>query len=173
MTSDDDTETDWPPLSMVEIVALSLLAAWIVWQHFLGGQGWVFLLDNATLALHEAGHPVIGMLSNRLMVYGGTIFQLLFPIMFAVYFRRQRMADGWAASLIWLAASLMNVGEYMRDARDRVLPLTNPNEDAHDWAEIFGRWGLLAQDVHIGNSVKALGLGLLLYAVWWMWRHRR
>ena len=166
----DNDEIEWPSASKGALVALSLLATWIGWQHFLTADAWVFPLDNATLALHEAGHPIVGLFSSRLTVYGGTIFQLLFPILFAHYFRRERQTAGWAASLIWLAASLMNVGRYMKDARARELPLVGGGD--HDWTEIFSRWGVLAHDVRIGNSVKFVGLCLAAYAVWWLWRHR-
>lgn len=165
--SEDD---DWRPVSTGAAIALSLMALWIAWQHFLTADSWVFLLDNANLALHEAGHPMVGLLSSRLGVYGGTIFQLLFPMVFAHYFWRERQAAGWAGSLLWLGENLMNVGRYMKDARAGELPLVGGGD--HDWLEIFSRWGMLAQDVRIGNSVKVLGLVLAIHAIWWAWRHR-
>jgi hypothetical protein len=172
MDSDRDSEeNEWPATSTGVVVVLSLLAGWMAWQHFLTDEAWVFLLDSANLALHEAGHPIVGLLSSRLTVYGGTIFQLLFPILFAHHFRRGRQTAGWAASLLWLAENLMNVGRYMKDARAQELPLVGGGD--HDWTEIFSRWGLLAHDVRLGNSLKLVGLALSAYAVWWMWQHRR
>ena len=170
-SSDDGEEPSWPPLPRGAAIVLSLLAAWIAWQHFLTADAWVFPLDNANLALHEAGHPIVGLLSARLMVYGGTIFQLLFPALFVRHFWRQRQPAGWAAALLWLADNLMNIGRYMKDARAQQLPLVGGGE--HDWTEIFSRWGVLARDVGIGNSVRFLGLCLAAYAVWWAWRQRR
>ena len=171
MTDPDSEEKQWVPLSTGTAVALSLLAAWMARQHFLSADAWVFLLDSVNLALHEAGHPMVALFSSRLSVYGGTLFQLLFPALFAHHFWRQRQAAGWAASLLWLAENLMNVGRYMKDARARELPLVGGGD--HDWTEIFSRWGVLAHDVRIGNSCKALGLALAVYALWWAWRHRR
>ncbi|MCC7098767.1 MAG: hypothetical protein IT500_04180, partial [Rubrivivax sp.] len=43
----------------------------------------------------------------------------------------------------------------------------------HDWTEIFGRFGVLAHDVGIGNSVRLLGLALAVYALGWAWRRRK
>jgi hypothetical protein len=168
---EDSEEDDWQPLPMGAAVALSLLAAWIAWQHFLTADQWVFPLDNANLALHEAGHPIVGLFSDHLMVYGGTIFQLLFPALFAHYFWRRCQTAGWAVSLLWLADNLMNIGRYMKDARARQLPLVGGGD--HDWTEIFGRWGVLSHDVGIGNSFRLIGLGLATYTLWWAWRHRR
>ncbi|GAB2838490.1 hypothetical protein GCM10027277_01720 [Pseudoduganella ginsengisoli] len=172
MRANPDTEkTPWQPIPLGAAAGLSLLAAWILWQHFFTADAWVFLLDHANLALHEAGHPVIGIVSSRLAVYGGTIFQLLFPMLCAHHFWRGRQAAGWAASLLWLADSMLNIGRYMKDARAQVLPLVGSGD--HDWTEIFSRWGVLAHDVRIGNGCKFLGLMLAAYAVWWIWRRRR
>lgn len=166
----EDEEIEWPSLSTAKIVALALLAAWIFWQQLLTRDAWVFLLDGANLALHEAGHPIVGLFSSRLAVYGGTIFQLLFPILFAHYFRRERQTAGFAAAMVWLGENLMNVGRYMKDARARELPLVGGGD--HDWTEIFTRWGVLAHDVRIGNGLRFLGFCLAAYALWWAWQRR-
>ena len=60
-----------PPILMTAAVGL-LLACHAFW-------GWVPILDSANLAFHEAGHPIFGLFSSRLMVYGGTLMQLLLP----------------------------------------------------------------------------------------------
>lgn len=149
-------------------VVTSVAAAWFVWVHFVTADQWVFLLDHVNLVIHEAGHPIVALLSERLAVYGGTIFQLAVPLLFALHFHRRRESLGWVASWLWLGASLMNVARYMRDARARRLPLVGGGE--HDWAEIFGRWGVLSSDVAIGNLVQLLGLAVIAGAVMWAWR---
>lgn len=166
-----DADEDWQPVSRSAFIAVLAASAWLVWQHFFTDETWVFLLDHANLALHEAGHPVVGLLSNHLAVYGGTLFQLLFPALFLRHFWRQRHSVGWAASWVWLGESLMNVGRYMKDARAQQLPLVGGGD--HDWTEIFSRWGVLARDVGIGNATRLLGLCMVLAAVVWLWRLRR
>ncbi|MDP5238684.1 hypothetical protein Q9Q94_04045 [Uliginosibacterium sp. 31-16] len=166
--SDPDTEAeDWRPVSGIEIGFVLLLLAYVLWQHFLTEDRWVFLLDNANLAIHEAGHPLIGLLSERLMVYGGTLFQLAFPLAFALHFRRQRHATGWAVSLAWFGENLLNVGRYMADARAQLLPLVGGE---HDWTEIWGRWGLLARDTSLGGFTRLIGLAVMVWAAFWLWR---
>ncbi len=149
-------------------VLQSFLSAWIMWQHYFTDNEWVLLLDHANLALHEAGHPIVGILSDRLAVYGGTLFQLLFPALFIRHFWYQRQSMGWAACTVWLGASIMNVARYMQDARAQVLPLVGGGD--HDWTEIFSRWGVLGADVRIGSVVKLLGLCIVAYAVFRTWR---
>ena len=134
-------------------------------------QGWVPLLDDANLALHEAGHPLVGLFSNRLMVYGGTLFQLLFPALTIVHFRREQDAVGAAAGTIWLGENLLNIARYMADARAQVLPLVGGGE--HDWTEIFTRWGLLAKDIKIAGLCRGIGGMVISAALYWLWRRHQ
>ena len=60
----------------------------------------------------------------------------------------------------------------MADARTQELPLVGGGE--HDWATLFGGWGLLAQDTAIARVVQALGwLGMLGCLGWLGWRWQR
>jgi hypothetical protein len=65
------------PESRLPSLLLTLLAGFLLIGHALWG--WIPILDSANLAFHEAGHPLFGLLSARLSVYGGTLMQLLIP----------------------------------------------------------------------------------------------
>lgn len=158
---------DWQAVSWWPTVAMGLAALYVLAQHLLTEDQWVFLLDHANLAIHEAGHPIVGMFSNRLAVYGGTLFQLLFPLLFAQHFWRQRHSLGFAAAWLWLGASVLNVARYMKDARSQQLPLVGGGE--HDWTEIFSRWNLLASDTRIAGFVSLIGAIICVAAVVWLW----
>ena len=114
---DETAGGGWQPVTGAAVIGLALLVGYVVWQHYFTPDRWVFLLDNTNLALHEAGHPIVGLLVPGLAVYGGTLFQLLFPALFAGHFRRQRHGLGWSVALAWFGESLLNVGRYMADAR--------------------------------------------------------
>src|ERR1051325_3523937 len=79
--------------------------------------GFVVPLDFANLLFHEAGHPIYGMLSERLAVYGGTLGQLTFPAILAVSFWRKRQAMSFAATAIWFFENFLNIARYMADSR--------------------------------------------------------
>ena len=167
----DVTAEDWLPASTGAAITLSLLSLYVLWQHLFTADRWVFLLDHATLAIHEAGHPIVGIFSSRLAVYGGTIFQILFPLLFVHHFWRQRQSLGYTASWLWLGASVLNVARYMKDARAQELPLVGGGD--HDWTEIFSRWNVLASDVRIGGLFSLLGVGICLVALVWLWMKGR
>lgn len=139
--------------------------------HWLGPQGWFPILDSANLALHEAGHPLVGIFSARATVYGGTLFQLVFPLAVAWHFRRAASAGGIATALIWLGENLFNIARYMADARTQELPLVGGGE--HDWTEIFGRWGILHLDTRIAGMTRLVGVLLVTGVMVWIYRRWR
>lgn len=157
-------------VSLIQVIAIALLVALLA--TLVIRSGWVPILDSANLALHEAGHPLVGLFSHRLGVYGGTIFQLLFPAVVVVHFVRRSHLAGVAIGAIWLGESLHNVARYMADARIQELPLVGGGD--HDWTEIFSRWGVLHLDTRIANLTHALGWLLMFGAVVWLFvRYRR
>ena len=135
------------------------------------GERWVFLLDNANLAFHEAGHPLFGLISDSLAVYGGTLGQLMFPLAAGVSFYRERASLSFAFAMLWFGENLFNISRYMADARAQLLPLVGGGE--HDWTEIFTRWGVLAWDGQIATLVRLAGWALIASALLWLSRCRR
>jgi len=132
-------------------------------------RGFVFGLDHANLLFHEAGHPVVGIFSSRLETYGGTLGQLVFPIVLAVSFWRKGQALAFAASVIWFFENWLNISRYMADARALELPLVGGGD--HDWNTIFTRWNVLQYDLDIARWVNGIGwAGMLLAALWVGWR---
>jgi hypothetical protein len=138
--------------------------------------GFIMILDDANLVFHEAGHPIVGLFSQRLETYGGTMGQLTFPIVLAVCFWRRNEAISFAVSVIWFFENWLNIAAYMADARAKVLPLVGGGD--HDWARIFGRWDVLDYDTQIAAYVRTTAwVGIITVCawviwVWWSWRDR-
>lgn len=137
----------------------------LVFYFCLRGNRWFPILDSANLAFHEFGHPFFGAFSERLMVYGGTLGQLVFPFTVSVYFFRRYDTFQMSIGILWIAENFFNIATYMRDARAQELPLVGGGE--HDWIEIFTRWGCLQSDVKISDHlIKIVVLGLFAYTYW-------
>jgi len=153
--------------------------ALLVWAGILlffhATSGWVPILDHANLAFHEAGHPIFGIISNRLSVYGGTFMQLLIPAACAFEMKRQGKRAGAYVCLVWFAESLLNVARYMADARARVLPLVGgaDPEYSHDWTNILGPLGLLEWNIVLANSVRVVAVTLMVWTIWRAWKTSR
>jgi hypothetical protein len=162
------SEVETVPVSLPALVAVASFAALCLAFHGFSEQGWVPLLDSANLALHEAGHPLTGILSRRASVYGGTLFQLAFPVAVAAHFYRRGHAVGAAAGTVWLGENLLNVARYMADARVQLLPLVGGGD--HDWAEIFSRWHILQRDTRVAGFTRFVAVAIMVAAVVWLYR---
>jgi hypothetical protein len=120
------------------------------------------LLDGVDLAIHETGHLVFAPFGEFVGFAGGTLFQLIMPLVFVGYFWRR--GDRYAASVVlwWVAQNCGQIAHYIADARAQELPLVGGGE--HDWNYLLGRLGLLAHDQGIAHGVVVLGVLLLLGA---------
>lgn len=145
--------------SLPELILLWCFVAVCVWFHFVDPSQWVPLLDGANLLIHEAGHPLMGLLVPSWTVYGGTIFQLAFPLLFAWHFYQKGQMAGQAFGLIWLAENFLNIARYMADARQQQLPLVGGG--MHDWFDILSRWSLLDYDLHLATGLRISALFLI------------
>ena len=166
--------TGWQAVAGWQVIALGAFAVLIL---FFGntGERWFPLLDSANLVFHEAGHPILGLFSHRLGVYGGTLGQLVFPLVVAASFLRRRDAVSTSFSLLWLCQNFFNIARYMADARVQLLPLVGGGD--HDWTEIFSRWHLLHLDTGIAALIRCLGfcgvLAACLALAWLCWQQHR
>ncbi len=160
----------WKPVSRragiawLSFYALFLLYALISRSGFL-------ILDYVNLIIHEGGHFFFSWFGETIHILGGTLGELIVPLLCAIYFFFQREAAGFAFSIFWFFENFPYIGAYMADARTSVLPLVGSDES--DWTILFTQWGILAQDQKIGGIIRTLGhLGMLAITVWFAYRLR-
>ena len=163
---------EWQAVTTGRLIGFAIGAGLFGLLVLVSENGFVFLIDHANLLFHEAGHPIIGLFSSRLEPYGGTIGQLVFPIVLAVFFWRKDQPLSFAGSLIWFFENWLNIARYMADARAQELPLVGGGD--HDWNTIFGRWNVLAYDTRVATVVKIMGWsGMAAVCAWVVWRWYR
>lgn len=130
--------------------------------------GFLFI-DYVNLIIHEAGHPFFSWFGHTLMLLGGTLGELLVPLLCGAFFFFHRQTYGLAFCAFWFFENFLYIGTYMADTRAGVLPLVN--SDIGDWTILFRQWGILAYDVKIGHFVRQLGwLGMLSTVGWLAYR---
>jgi hypothetical protein len=167
---DDFNDRRWNEIPMQKLIGFLIGIAVFAVLVLKSEPGFVLFLDHANLVFHEAGHPAVGLFSQRLETYGGTMGQLTFPVVLAVSFWRKREAISFAVSVIWFFENWLNIARYMADARAQVLPLVGGGD--HDWARIFGRWNVLNHDTQIAAVVRTTGwVGMSAACAWviWLW----
>lgn len=151
----------WPGL-----LALGLLAWWTLSLAF-SSSSWI-LLDFVNLAFHEAGHLVFRIGGSTLMYLGGTLAQLLVPLLLGARFvLKEREPFGGAVCLWWTGQNLVNISVYMADARSLALPLVGGGD--HDWNELFYRLGLLSEEAvaRVSGMTRLAGFTVMLAALAW------
>jgi hypothetical protein len=162
---------DWKPVSRAMGIAWFCFYALFLLYAFLNSSGFLFL-DYANLIIHEGGHFFFSWFGHTIMILGGTLAELLVPLLCAIYFFWHRETTGFAFSCFWFFENFPYIGTYMADARTGVLSLVGSDES--DWTILFGQWGLLLQDQKIGGIVRTLGwLGMVATVAWLAFRVRQ
>jgi hypothetical protein len=134
------------------------------------GESFMHLIN---LPFHEAGHLIFRALGRFMQVLGGSLGQLLMPLVcLGALLIQNRDGFGAAIGLWWFAESVMDLAPYINDARalDLVLlgGVTGKDvEDYHDWQYILGTLGWLPYDHTLAHI--AYGLGSLLMILAYLW----
>src|SRR3954462_587078 len=164
-------EREWEVMTKARLFAFVTGFGLFLIVLFRAEPGFIPLLDHANLLFHEAGHPIVGLFSSRLEPYGGTIGQLVFPVVLVVTGWRQGKLLPVTGASIWFFENFLNIARYMADARKLQLPLVGGGD--HDWNTILERWNILQFDTRIAATLKILAwIGMALVLVWLAWRIR-
>ncbi|HEX4780286.1 MAG TPA: hypothetical protein VH301_06005 [Usitatibacter sp.] len=158
-------------------VLLALFAAWTLWiwkdANLPEGETGSHFLHLVLLPFHEAGHyAIFRWFGQFIMILGGTLGQLLMPIVAggALLFQRR---DAYGAALcFWLLGfSVLDMAVYMYDAFDPKIMLlggmTGAESDGHDWQNLFGDTGLLRHARGIGTFFGVLGRAMMAGGLAW------
>lgn len=130
-------------------------------------------MHRINLVFHEAGHIIFMPFGNFMMVLGGTLGQLLMPIVAGVVLlRTNRDAFGASLALWWLGQSMMDCAPYINDARDLQLMLLGGGTGAdrpgmHDWENILLDLGMIQHERRIALAADRLGELLVLLGLAW------
>jgi hypothetical protein len=129
-------------------------------------------MHRVNLVFHEAGHVVFRPFGYLMTYFGGSLFQVLVPLICLGAFLWRRDTFAAAIMLWWTGQSLMDIAPYINDARARALPLLGGGTgvDApgkHDWHNILLDMAWLEHDHAIASTVDSVGALLLLTGLAW------
>ncbi len=177
--------TPWKPIPKYLVISLLLLFVYVMF--LLAGEPFYQLypdtnmmdsmiasmLRRVDLVFHEAGHWLFGIFGSRtLAILGGSLNQVLIPLIVTVSFWYRRDASGFAFGLIWMFINFLEVGIYMADARHPVLPLIGNLDpfQGHDWINLFNRWDLWTVDIALAKTTWVSGwIGMVATSLWYAW----
>ena len=94
--------------------------------------------------------------------------------MLATFFIFQRQIPGTVFCFFFFFEQFLPIATYMADARARELPLLTVGDGdyvIHDWAYLFGKFGVLDHDIQIAHAVRVMGwIGMIATLGWMIWR---
>jgi len=126
------------------------------------------------LPFHEAGHIVFRPFGRIIHSLGGSLGQLLMPLVcFAVFLLKTR--DQFAASFCiwWFGENWLDMAPYINDARSLSLPLLGGNTGYsspygfHDWEFILTELGLARYDHFLAGCSYVTGTLLMITSFVW------
>lgn len=157
---------------------LTIYVVFFIW-------GWSFIfadhysaeLNNSfmhmiNLVFHEAGHMIFRLFGHFMSILGGSLLQLIVPVVFLFSFIRRK--DTFAASIMlwWLAQSMMDLVAYVDDAQRQEMWLLGGVQGKdmpgiHDWNNILSQLGLLEHAHAIAVLFSWFAIFLMLLAFVW------
>jgi hypothetical protein len=140
-------------LKIVTGVALAINALQQLFSH----QTWWFI-QNVNLIFHEAGHVLFMFFGRFLHILGGSLLEILIPLLITFYFAAKRQFFSATCTSWWLATAFLSVSIYAADARERALPLLGGGNVGHDWFNLLTILGWLQHDDLVGYMFWLLSL---------------
>ncbi len=126
------------------------------------------------LPFHEAGHIVFRPLGRVIHSLGGSLGQVIMPLICTlVLLIRTRDTFGASIGLWWTGESILDMAPYINDARSMSLQLLGGNTGVsapygfHDWNFILTELNLLRHD-HLIANIAATG-GKLIMSISLLW----
>jgi hypothetical protein len=154
-------------------LVLLCLVVW-TWQFArapMGAEVMSSVLHLPNLVFHEAGHVLFSPFGHFITVLGGSLFQVLVPIICAIAFMRQRDRFAAAVCAWWAGQNLLDLAPYIADARALQLVLlgghTGAEVEGHDWEYLLTALGWMQHDRTLGLAAQRLGLVVMAGAIGW------
>ena len=126
-------------------------------------------LHVVNLVFHEAGHVLWAVFPRFFTVLGGSLTQVLVPIVCAIAFWRRGDRFGAAVGVWWAGQNLVDLAPYINDARALELVLlggrTGAEVEGHDWEYLLQAINRTTWDHGLARLSHAAGLLVMLGAL--------
>ncbi len=130
-------------------------------------------MHKVDLVFHEAGHVIFMPFGRFMSILGGSLLQLLMPLIVLFTFLIKNH-NPFAASvgLWWTGQNLIDLAPYIDDAIDQKLILLGGRTGAdapgnHDWGNIFIELDMLEKHRQIASFADNSGTIIILLAIIW------
>ncbi len=156
------------------VLVLALLAIWgyrMAGLDFRDGEMMTSFMHAIVLPIHETGHILFIPLGEFMTIAGGSLFQLLVPLIVSIVLLVQnRDPFGAALGLWWCGASMIDLAPYIYDAAEPQLMLLggHTGEDGpHDWIYLLDTFGKVARSPVYGAMAHKIGIVIMIAGLAW------
>lgn len=150
----------------IKIIIAAVFTIYFLWCAYAPETMVFFHLIN--LPIHEAGHIFFRIFGEFAGVAGGSLFQIIVPIVFFGYFVYHKKPFSASIVLFWVGGNFLDVYVYARDAVVMQIPLlsglTGAEGGFHDWNYLLSETGLLGSTHLIAKMLRFTGTVLIFAA---------
>ena len=129
------------------------------------------ILHLPDLIFHEAGHVIFSPFGVFMTTLGGSLTQILIPIVCGMAFLSNGDRFGAAVMGWWTGQNLLDVAIYIDDARALQLTLlgggTGAEVEGHDWERLLTMTNALHLDHRIAGIAQLAGALLMIGCLAW------
>jgi hypothetical protein len=131
-------------------------------------------LHLVNLPFHEAGHVFFGFFGQFIRSLGGSLGQILMPLIcFFTLLVKTKDTFGAAVCLWWFGENFIDIAPYMNDANKLTMMLLGGNTGAsapygfHDWEYILTETGLIRYTDVLANGTFKVGATIMILSFFW------
>lgn len=128
----------------------------------------VIFMHLIHLPIHEAGHLIFRPFGEFMGVAGGSLFQVIMPLIFFGYFVWHGKPFSAVVVLFWVGSSIIDVYIYANDAVVMQLPLlsglTGSEGGFHDWNFLLTEMNWLDKTATIAKIIRFAGTLVIIAA---------
>ena len=164
-----------PPRDTTKTIVAAVFTIYFFWCAYAPENAYFTHLIN--LPIHEAGHILFRIFGEFMGIAGGSLLQILVPVVFFGYFVYYKKPFSASIVLFWVGNNFLDVYVYANDAVVMQLPLlsglTGAEGGFHDWNYLLSESGLLHKTRLIAKiiwfsgilTIVAGAIGSIFYAV--------
>ena len=128
----------------------------------------IFFLHLVNTPIHEAGHVLFRVFGEFMGIAGGSLFQIIVPLVFFGYFVWHKKPFSASIVLFWIGENFLDVYVYANDAAVMQLPLlsgvTGSEGGFHDWNYLLTEMNLLDKTALVAKIIRFTGTLLIIAA---------
>lgn len=139
----------------------TLIICGLYFFYCISTDGW-HLIDSVDLVIHEAGHWIFIFFGQFLHILGGSLTQVLLPLIFSLYFYLRKDVFSGSLVLMWVGYNLVNVSIYIGDSYYMQLPLLGGDSVIHDWNFLLTELNILSWYKIISATTRTIGIFVMV-----------